>query len=296
MVATVVVTYNRLAMLKDLIETLKQQTYADNKIVVVNNGSTDGTADWLASQNDLIVINQGNVGGAGGFFTGMKYAAEQGYDYCWVMDDDVLCPPTALADLMRVFEVCPDAGFACSRVIGLDGNSMNVALPTWRKMPDNRYPDTFDLVLPDGFVTVEAATFVSVLVPTARIFEAGLPLRQFFIWGDDTEYTLRFSHSWPCYIACKSVVTHRRAVQGTLSFLNEKDPRRLKNYFYFFRNQAVYNRRWQGRWESVKVHINNLRSLASLAVRLDFAHARILAKAIWAGFWFDPAVEYPEKN
>ena len=48
MVATVVVTYNRLSYLKNLIESLRQQTYTDNHIIVINNSSTDGTAEWLA--------------------------------------------------------------------------------------------------------------------------------------------------------------------------------------------------------------------------------------------------------
>ena len=59
------------------------------------------SAEWLAEQKDLDVVTQGNVGGAGGFFTGMKYAVEKGYDYVWAMDDDVLCRHDALAELMK---------------------------------------------------------------------------------------------------------------------------------------------------------------------------------------------------
>ena len=75
-VGIVVVTYNRLSLLKEVIESLRVQSYRDYQIVVVNNGSTDETPLWLEKQKDIITITQDNLGGAGGFHTGMKYVAE----------------------------------------------------------------------------------------------------------------------------------------------------------------------------------------------------------------------------
>ena len=71
-VGIVVVTYNRLQLLTEVIDALRKQTYNDYQIVVVNNGATDGTEKWLSQQRDIITITQENLGGAGGFFTGMK--------------------------------------------------------------------------------------------------------------------------------------------------------------------------------------------------------------------------------
>ena len=72
-VLNVIVTYNRLNDLKVCIENVKGQTYKNLDILVVNNGSTDGTTEYLAAQTDIKVINQNNLGGAGGFYAGMKY-------------------------------------------------------------------------------------------------------------------------------------------------------------------------------------------------------------------------------
>ena len=293
MVATVVVTYNRLSYLKDLIESLRRQTYADHRIVVINNGSTDGTTEWLGEQGDLEVVNQENVGGAGGFFRGMKYAAEHGYDYCWVMDDDVECRPDALGELMAAMGVRPNAGFICSRVVSESGTAMNVP------SADNRasgttYPDTNDLVLSNGMVKVLSATFVSILVPISKIRERGLPLRQFFLWCDDTEFTMRLSATAPCYIACRSIVTHRRANQGRLSFMDEKDPRRLANYHYLFRNRYVYKRRWEESGSATKTFLFDLKTMATLLLKLDFGHLGALARGVWESLWFHPKPEFPE--
>ena len=64
--------------MKICVETVRKQTYKYFNILVVNNGSTDGTKEWLVQQADIITINQENLGGAGGFYTGMKY--------CMIMD------------------------------------------------------------------------------------------------------------------------------------------------------------------------------------------------------------------
>ena len=71
-IIAVVVTYNRIELLKRTVRCL-QQNKPVSSIVVVNNGSTDATAEWLKTQSGLTVINQVNVGGSGGFYTGMQY-------------------------------------------------------------------------------------------------------------------------------------------------------------------------------------------------------------------------------
>ena len=79
-IIAVVVTYNRRELLKRNIHSLRQQDSPLSAIVVVNNGSTDGTAEWLAEQHDLKVISQENVGGSGGFYTGIREAYDMGAD------------------------------------------------------------------------------------------------------------------------------------------------------------------------------------------------------------------------
>lgn len=98
-IIAVVVTYNRLELLKRTVRCL-QQNKPVSSIVVVNNGSTDGTADWLKTQPDLVVISQTNVGGSGGFFTGMQHAYQAGADWIWCMDDDVFPRADCLEQLL----------------------------------------------------------------------------------------------------------------------------------------------------------------------------------------------------
>ena len=103
-IAAVVVTYNRLNVLQECTNSLRNQTHKVDEIIVVNNSTTDGTLDWLNSQKDLTVITQENSGGAGGFHTGIKAAYENGYDWIWCMDDDTEPEMTALEQLCKYID------------------------------------------------------------------------------------------------------------------------------------------------------------------------------------------------
>ena len=70
LILVAVVTYNRLDDLKRCVGSLRNQNDVDFDVLIVNNGSTDGTKDWLDAQEDLLTIHQENVGGAGGFYAG----------------------------------------------------------------------------------------------------------------------------------------------------------------------------------------------------------------------------------
>ena len=97
--ATVVVTFNRLAALRQTLPRILEQQV--DHVVVVDNGSTDGTRDWLASltqPNLTVVLARENRGGAAGFETGLRTAVERfDPDWCVLLDDDAYPAPDAIA-------------------------------------------------------------------------------------------------------------------------------------------------------------------------------------------------------
>ena len=71
-IAAVIVTYNRLPLLKECLFAIQSQTRELDNIYVINNGSTDGTKEWLSINSNFEVLNEQNLGGANGFFVGIK--------------------------------------------------------------------------------------------------------------------------------------------------------------------------------------------------------------------------------
>ena len=295
-VGIVVVTYNRLALLKEAIDSLRNQIYTNREIVVVNNGSTDGTQEWLNAQKDIIVITQQNLGGAGGFFTGMKYVAEHDYDYCWVMDDDVVCHSDALQELVNAYTKKPNIGFVCSKVVGINGCPMNT--PTVDDRPSSNGEADYSDLIAESMIKVKEATFVSFLCSVKTIKEVGLPYKEFFIWGDDTEYTNRISLHHECYMVCKSVVVHKRAIQGPLSFETETNPSRQKMYFYKMRNSAFidfkYSKLCKNRSMRFRYYLRQYKYAVSLLMHGRYRQAKIVFKSILALPSFYPTIQYPD--
>src|ERR1700749_2405558 len=121
-VASVIVTNNRLELLKEALSAVKHQSYAVDKIIVVNNGSTDATDVWLNEQQGLVVIHQENSGGSGGFYTGIKAAVESGAGWICIMYDDTVCRENTLEILVgKLFEINNNkVGFIGSKCIWKD--------------------------------------------------------------------------------------------------------------------------------------------------------------------------------
>ena len=93
MLTAVIVTYNRKELLSQNIEMLLKQTMTVDSIIIVDNCSSDGTYEYLkncgwTTEPFLYLKTETNIGGAGGFYTGVKAAYEAGADWIVLMDDD----------------------------------------------------------------------------------------------------------------------------------------------------------------------------------------------------------------
>ncbi|MGI8710741.1 MAG: glycosyltransferase, partial [Acidimicrobiales bacterium] len=133
-IGAVVVTRNRLTLLQECVAALRAQTRVPDEIIIIDNASDDGTRQWLATQNDLTVILQGNVGGAGGFHRGIKEAHARGHDWFWCMDDDTIAQPETLERLCAAPPFRdPRTGFLGSLVQWTDGSIHKMNM--WLSLP-----------------------------------------------------------------------------------------------------------------------------------------------------------------
>ena len=98
----IVLTHNRCNLLKRCLKKLDEQTLRVDKILVIDNGSTDGTKDLLNSMK-IEFISQPNLGSAGGWFTGLKFAMDNDFDTAWLMDDDGYPDKDAYKILKKAF-------------------------------------------------------------------------------------------------------------------------------------------------------------------------------------------------
>jgi rhamnopyranosyl-N-acetylglucosaminyl-diphospho-decaprenol beta-1,3/1,4-galactofuranosyltransferase len=189
-IAAVIVTYNRLECLKRCVAALRTQSRLPDEIVIINNGSTDGTGPWLSEQKGLTVITQKNLGGAGGFHCGFQYAFEHGYDWVWSMDDDGV--PTT--DCLKRLIEFPDASitFRSPLVLSIE----NPDTLAFELLPKGAATNiTLKSQVPgaaiNGLLPEIATPFNGTLI-SRKIFEdIGFPIAELYIWGDEVEFQFR---------------------------------------------------------------------------------------------------------
>jgi rhamnopyranosyl-N-acetylglucosaminyl-diphospho-decaprenol beta-1,3/1,4-galactofuranosyltransferase len=207
-VCAIVVTYNRREMLRRCLSALAEQEHPVQTTLVVDNASSDGTADLVRTEYpdvELLALER-NVGGAGGFERGLSWAHERGYEWLWLMDDDTLTLPSTLGALLGGARRAPgrEPLIVCSEVRWKDErlHPMNVPLPRWR--------DRAHLAeaAGRGLLSVRYATFVSLAIRREAIDRFGLPLPEYFIWGDDVEFTARVLRDERGYLVPDSRVYH----------------------------------------------------------------------------------------
>ena len=212
---TLIVTYNRLSDLKICVEAVRKQTYRGFNILVVNNGSTDGTKEWLARQTDIITINQENLGGAGGFYTGMKYMYDNGYEWLIMMDDDGIPDKDEIKNLIQSYDkvVSATGKEVILNALVADKDNRDYTAFLWAR-GSKRTNKILELQKERFFDDIHP--FNGTLVKRSVIDKIGMIKKEMFIWGDEKEYMARAVHNGiGLYTIPAAIHYHPKAVSYT---------------------------------------------------------------------------------
>lgn len=247
-ISAVVVTYNRKELLSKCICSLLNQTIKLNTIYIIDNNSTDNTEDLLLEKGIITELSDNNestniidetlinyiklpenIGGAGGFYEGVKRAYDDGSQWIWIMDDDAFPTKTCLEELIP-YTTLEDTVALASLKVDLDGNilyhhrgyfNFNHGLPI-------QEPITYEDTLQET-KEIDMVSFVGLLINRKAISEIGFPKKEFFIHADDLEYCIRLRSVGKIRLINKSIIKHAEgSVKGTFTktFMGKKVNRR----------------------------------------------------------------------
>lgn len=233
-VVALVVTFNRRELLLEALAAVDAQERVPDAIVVVDNASTDGTSDAVRAAHPEIRLVElaRNTGGAGGFAVGMMQALDLGADLVWLMDDDTVPEPGALAALLAArddYAGTAVPALVASRVIWTDGREHPMNTPRPKPLAPRAERDSAAAV---GCVPIRSASFVSVLVDAEVCRRRGLPIADYFLWNDDFEFTTRVLRGNVGLLCPASVVVHKTRTFGA----TDADPG--ERFFYEVRNKV----------------------------------------------------------
>lgn len=236
----VVVTYNRETLLRECISRIEQQTIRAGKVIIVNNASTDGTAAYLKSLNEQseiyhIINCRENVGGAGGFAAGIKAAMDIGTECVLIIDDDAMLAADYMEKLLKAREQHQEyQAFAGS--VKVEGKIDTYHRKTLSKKGFFLQNCEEDLYKQEYF-ECDIASFCGMLVDSEVIEKIGLPHADYFIWHDDTEYSLRIKKHSKFLVVPGAELNHKTKINATTY------PRRYEwKDYYAVRNRILFVR------------------------------------------------------
>lgn len=192
-IAAIIVTFNRKELLAECLMAIGRQVYKPNVAYIIDNASTDGTEEWI-QENGYDGIKEelefryirltGNIGGAGGFYMGLKmaYEANDKFDAFWVMDDDGIADPEQLLNLTKHLA---ERDYISPMVVSKEDQ---------KRISFGGSPLIQDFVRKaneHGLIEKLAFPFNGILYSRHLIEVVGYPIKELFIWGDEINYNLR---------------------------------------------------------------------------------------------------------
>ncbi len=218
-IGTVIVTHNNVTMLRSLIEDLFRQTRRPDEIIIIDNASSDETELVRSEYPHIHYIRlHENLGSAGGYHEGLKAACKYN-EFIWTLDDDLMLNERALEFLEKWWDIL----------------KINIPLGAVRSCVGH-HPELLNPIKISGFAW--RGTYLKKSV----ILDIGLPLKEFFLYGEDEEYSLRISKKgYSMFLIPESFIAERQVKDKI--FLNIFGKKRFFykekfRYYYGTRNQT----------------------------------------------------------
>jgi GT2 family glycosyltransferase len=212
LVSVVVVNLNRKDLLGQCLDSIWQQQFQDFEVVVVDNGSNDGSLDYLygiSSDRLRIVALPENLGFAGGANAGIRLAHSR---YVATLNNDAEAEPGWLGALVDCLEENPQVGMAASKIL-FAGDRGRIDKVGHLIYPDGlnhgrgsgeldlgQFDKTEEVLFPDG----AAALYRKKMLDQVGLFD-----ERFFAYGDDADLGLRGRLAgWTCIYVPEAQVSH----------------------------------------------------------------------------------------
>lgn len=267
----VVLNWNKREYLIRALKSIHEQKHSAYDCLVVDNGSDENPESAIRSQFPEVFFlrNSINLGGAGGFNSGLMFGKKNNYDYVWLLDEDVEVAPDALQFLLATASENPDAYLIGSKVYihgtrviqecgGMIGWKSASVTPNKRGVVD------------DGccsdVLEVDYAPACSLLVNLMYADRVGFLAEKFFVLWDDMEWGARAkSHGFKVLVNENSVIWHHSG---------GANKQQLWRRYYFVRNRQHFF--------SEYISFKAQHRVFLFALRLEVQLALLLQK--WSGF------------
>ncbi len=266
---------------------LRQATYPNLKIVLVDNGSTDGSAEKLErSFPEIATLKLPHNGGyAAGNNAGIRFALKNGADYVLVLNNDVVVDKNFIQPMLELLERKPAAGIVtCKVYYELEPQRIYSAGGTfslWLCTGVNDFQGQISNAFHSSQEREREVTFIPGCVFLARraVFEKiGMMEEKFFLYFEDLEFSRRVRERFKLFYTPRGTIYHKSgAGTGWAYYTPTYLYYHTRNRFWVFRDDpAVYRL-----YVFLFTFLNALAK--TLAIVLTFRQPTERISALWRG-------------
>ena len=243
----IILNWNGKHHLKDCLRSFEKVVYNNYKLLLVDNGSTDGSVGYVKSRFPMVEIiqNEQNLGFSGGNNIGIRHALSRGADYVVLLNNDTRVEPDFLLRLIQYGETHPEAG-VLGGTVKMDGdplrlNSTGVNLNLLAYGWDRDFGMPFDAVRrKDGEVLAVTGALMAI---KREVFNSiGLLDTRFFAYFEDVDFCIRvwkYTNLTVNYVP-QSIVFHKFSA-STGKFSSNKMRLMMENqYRIFFKHYPLW--------------------------------------------------------
>jgi GT2 family glycosyltransferase len=242
-VSVIILTWNGVDYTKACLDSIRTKTdFPDYRIIVADNGSTDGTVEYLRKQTDVAtVLNRANLG----FTKGNNLAIAQSdpeSDVILLNNDTEIVQPDWIATLQEVAYSAPDIGIVGCRLVRPDGMLQHVGtyLPLDSFAGEQIGACEKDINQFPGNNDVEGVVFACVYLKRETLNQVGLLDEDYFSYFEDTDYCFRVKERGLRVICCGSVrVIHHEHVSTRVNGVQQRE--------VFESAKVVFRRKWESK-------------------------------------------------
>jgi len=264
----IILNWNGLQDTLECLRSVRQSTYENFRVTVVDNGSTDNSVEiiQLRFPEVIVIQNRKNLGFAEGNNVGIRYAFNHGADYVMILNNDTVVAPNILSAFLDVAENYSSAGilgakilfytepervwFAGGKWVSKEGECIHLG---WGEEDDG---SSFEAV-----TEVECVSGCAMLVKKSVVKDVGLFAPEFYLTFEDTDWCFRVRRQgYQCLYAPKARVWHK--VSATFG---GKTP--IYTY-YFERNRLLWAQRNLSVFQRLWVYKRALREFAYYVMHL----------------------------
>lgn len=252
-IGIVICNYNKKNDALACIRSILESKFQDYDIYVVDNASTDGSAEAIRNaygEQVTLLVNQENLGGSGGFNTGLRAAFQKGYPYLMCVDNDALLDENAVGNLLAFLQEHPETGIAAAKIYHREApdyvQQFGQKIDFENFCTDVTYLNAYEDGSMPEYVYTDAVAACALMIRRSVIEKIGFMPEENFLYWDDTEW---------CYL-CNRAGWKVASVGNAMALHAMGAKKELENTFptyYAWRNWIRFFMRYTepGEWEAM---------------------------------------------